>query len=469
MRRNVGEGSIRGILGLALVLALVGVTAPASVGAQEEAPRLRRIPQREFTPTPQPKAGDEWRDLILLLQAKDVATRAKAARELGAYRGNKIIVDILQDTFEDSPEWEVRAAAVEAMGMIRDDRTIGTMAMALQEDKHFNVRLAAARAMKEWVKPQAWETPLEYAITFEEDTLVTRAVLEAFEANNIDIFAKIEDAMRNRGIEWRKMMTDILIKLDHPAGIPVLADFVKDPDVTVRRKVIFALGAIKRPDCVPILHQALVDQDRDARVTALASLAQIRNSEAIESMIWVVKNHWDVEMRQQAATNLGHIKAREAIPALKQHLTSDNTDLRHRCIAALGSIGDPSVIPALMQVFKRGTTEDQVHIISAIGLIGDDKAKQIARENLTSEQPTIREMSAYVLGKLRDRTAVNALLQTLDDEMLTVQIAAITALGQIGDLRAEGPLVDKLEGRIPPQLQAAVDKALENLEKLNSP
>lgn len=66
-------------------------------------------------------------------------------------------------------------------------------------------------------------------------------------------------------------------------------------------------------------------------------------------------------------------------------------------------------------------------------------------ENLKNDDPEIRALSAYTLGKLKDACAVEPLIDTLKDPELKVRQKAVEALGELRDQRAVEPLISLLK------------------------
>lgn len=451
---------VRLLAGVAVVCVLLGGQALA----EDDSPLGRRKPTPILSPTAEPKVDEGFRDLILQIQGTVLEDRIKALLQLAKYSNTKEVLSTVTDIYDESVDWEMRQAAIQVMGKIRHENHIAVVSKALTEDKDHRVRLAAAEVMEVW-KSRDWHNALIIGISYEKDTDVTRAVVRALDANGIDIMSIADYSMRHRGKDLKLITADILTRLEDPRAVKILADFVKDPDPLIRRKVVYSLGAIGREECVGHLIPALVDQDREVRLTALASIGQIGTEQSVTALEQVMLTHFDLEMRRRASTDLGTLKSKRSIPTLMKGAEAEDEDLRQRCITSIGKIGDPSAIPFLKKVIDNSVrVQDRVNAISSLGLIGGADAIRIARTSLNSKEPAIREMSAFILGQLRDKGSVDSLIKLLNDESLFVTIASINALGLIGDARAYDPIEAKLEGRTPKELDEAVYKALGRLK-----
>lgn len=79
-------------------------------------------------------------------------------------------------------------------------------------------------------------------------------------------------------------------------------------------------------------------------------------------------------------------------------------------------------------------------LLSGLLLASCGGARRAAYPDLFSDDPEVRTEAAVRLGEARDRQAVPALLEALDDPEESVRVEAARALGAIGDRSATGPL-----------------------------
>ena len=98
----------------------------------------------------------------------------------------------------------------------------------------------------------------------------------------------------------------------------------------------------------------------------------------------------------------------ELIASLVQVLGCDELSLRWKAAVALQGIGKPAV----------------GHLVPC----------------LNDEKASVRGSVAWILGTIRDSTAVEGLIPLLADESDEVRRETVEALGKIGDIRAEGYL-----------------------------
>ena len=115
----------------------------------------------------------------------------------------------------------------------------------------------------------------------------------------------------------------------------------------------------------------------------------------------------------------------------------------------MGRLGAVRAIPHLLAALDDDATRVARSVGRSLRLLGDTLAVQVMTDRLVSPGATAheRQKAVVVLGELRDRTAVKALIQALEDPDHTLRAVTAHALGQIGDIEAFQPLTIQSERR----------------------
>lgn len=165
-----------------------------------------------------------------------------------------------------------------------------------------------------------------------------------------------------------------------------------------------------------------------------------------------------------------------------------NSPEAYSAVLELGRVGDERAIEMLVEALARkdgvarsaarelGKIRNQKAIPALVALLESPEANQAAAEALLAFGPNAvgplldalksglgvaRQLAASVLGELRDKRAVEPLIQLMQtDDVYAVRTAAATALGQIKDSRAVWILVGTLQMRdeTTPERQAALEQ-----------
>jgi HEAT repeat protein len=226
--------------------------------------------------------------------------------------------------------------------------------------------------------------------------------------------------------------------------VPLLVQALKDEDRWVRAAACEALGAIGDPQAIPHLAQALQDEAWEVRKAACEALGAIGDPQAIPHLAQALQDEaWWV--RKAVCEALGAIGDPQAIPHLAQALQDEHRWVRAAACEALGAIGDPQAIPPLLQALQDEAWEVRKAACEALGAIGDPQAIPPLLQALQDEAWEVRAAACEALGAIGDPQAIPPLLQALKDEAWEVREAACWALGAIGDPQAIPHLAQALQ------------------------
>ena len=232
---------------------------------------------------------------------------------------------------------------------------------------------------------------------------------------------------------------------------------------------LIRLGA----DVAPPLIEAL--QTRDANLLPLYQQVLARIPSATPSLVKALKTAHPLT-RGRVAEVFAISKDRTALPALLDALHGEYFTVRSRAALALGRIGDPKSIQPLLGTLKDSEDEVRIAACLALGMFKDPSTfDEITNVLLDDPKIEVRQAAAKALGNtqhpaalpylmeaLHDSywwyereyaagdlllaiekmgvSAVNPLIEALQDKEGTVRKFAATLLGKLGDTRAIEPL-----------------------------
>jgi HEAT repeat protein len=136
--------------------------------------------------------------------------------------------------------------------------------------------------------------------------------------------------------------------------------------------------------------------------------------------------------RRNAASALGALRNRSAVPLLERSLRDTEAPVRDRSAWALGALDSHEAVPALIEALKDTDAEVRQQVAWALGAIGDRRAVDGLIGALSDSAAGVRKQAAWALGSLGDSRAVNALTKCLKDSDAGVRKQAAWALGSIG-------------------------------------
>jgi len=233
-----------------------------------------------------------------------------------------------------------------------------------------------------------------------------------------------------------------------------------------------ALGEVRkapgdRRAAVPHLVEVLKQAPR-ARAQAAVALGEIGDRSATKPLVDAVdrqSNDRDVlDANRHIADALGALRAKEAVPALTDLVSSPDGYVQVAAVDALGRIGDPAAVDTLVAVATREGAEPFTakKALLALGRIGDPRAGPAVLRMLFEERPGVsffpeaafavaqigRPMSAPLLAILEGKDAALA-RWAKERGVLPGALVAKSAqlLGDVGGPDAVPPLLSKLTYR----------------------
>jgi HEAT repeat protein len=237
-----------------------------------------------------------------------------------------------------------------------------------------------------------------------------------------------------------------------------LADGLQSDVAAVRAQAAKSLGREGDSSAVPQLIVALGDASADVRREAAKSLGFLKDDRAVEPLISVLADS-DKNVRHYAAYALGEMKDGRAAQALLAALGDPEWCVRDQAAWALREIGDPAIVPSLAKAMaaKEADLKQLVWILQGIPDV--DVVAPLA-ELLEDDDVTTRLRAVQVLGTMREKPAVDALIAALSDSSPKVRHAVVDTLVAIGDRRVKKPLEELASRETDAALRAVLEAAL---------
>ena len=333
--------------------------------------------------------------------------RKQAAEVLGELGDKSAVPYLIKATKDESPE--VRCASCEALGKLGDRGAIEPLKEVLKDESP-EVRCAAAEAL-------------------------------GFLKNNTGLSILIQ-AIQDNTISYHRRcgVAKALGILEEPGAVPTLVSVLDDKNPILRREVIYALGKIKDKRAVEPLLERLKDESMpEIRVATTGALADIGEKTAIPQLVMKSLNDPATEVRASASKALDRLIDQRAIPMLVE-LIKDEDAGEYAKSKLDGLIGKDEVALILKEEWL-GDSATRLYIIDRIGKLKNSNAVPTLINALGSENPVVRSTAAISLGRIGDKSSVNALIKKVDDEDIEVCESVIKALGEIGAPECDTTLI----------------------------
>ncbi len=251
-----------------------------------------------------------------------------------------------------------------------------------------------------------------------------------------------------------------LASIGAPA-LPELVSLLMEVDTAIRLLVIDALAQVRTPDAARALELLLGEEDPEI-VRAVADAIGRIGDPASMDVLFDLFGHPDSTVRGAAQSGLGRYGAR-ALERLLLMVGNPSAEVRTQAASALGALKDPVAIEPLKKLLVDPSNEVKRAAVFALAQINERHVGSLPLLLLGNQDPDVRCAAAQVLGRLRDKRAVEPLQFILmEDQNPWVRYEAAQSLGEIGDPRAIPVLVEKM-GDDAPQVRISALKAVARL------
>jgi len=391
--------------------------------------------------------------VLARLKDKDVQLRRTAIGLVTEIAGTEVTKALTDELASSDPGTRIALLAALAA---RGDRTAAPIVARASESGDEPVRIAALQTL--CVLGDASHVEL-FAGTAASGGIVGEAALQSLirlTAGGVDE-AIIKHA-NEADPKTRVVLVRAMVDRRSPNAVPTLMKLAKNPDASVRREALRALGLLAgptdMPDLVKFLTGATEDRDRQ---------------EAADMVLKVAKGMTDHEARRQ------HLVAAlsEAQPAVRAHLISilgdlgdfetvkaavkdEDTEVQDAAVRALAAWPDATPMETLQQLVRKAPRQVQQILalrgyVRMIGLPSDrSPAEDLEKYRCAMQEarrPEEKKLILNALGNVADFGALALIEEEMGDERVKAEAetAYIKAAKLVGGTRP-GAVREKLQG-----------------------
>ena len=399
--------------------------------------------------------------ILPLLKDPNANVRASAAQAISALQFHQGIPQLIESLKDE--EW-VTFSVLEAMGELKDERTVAPVAELLSEDSEI-LRYAAIEALGKIGSPLGVE-PLKRFITKNdglERILAVKSLLQVgITPDMTDLAGVLMKMLESEEWEDKLLAVKGLVALNYEPAVPAIVDLAgsldssapEDENILLRLEdSLIQLGA----------EDIMMDLLQDDKVryrgktVAIRVLGRMKNRKAVPELIEILKSNFR-DVRKEGAAALGDIAAHEATPSLLKAIEDHDGHVRKAAVIALGHIEEASTYRPLIELLKReGYRDIQEEIVKAVLHINpsgfllnlascDDEIKEIVARfaanfeillilsrdsNNKVKVPALISLGRGNWGASSQRVLVR-LKEALDEEDSEVRKSALISMGELG-------------------------------------
>jgi len=178
------------------------------------------------------------------------------------------------------------------------------------------------------------------------------------------------------------------------------------------------MGYIGDKEASPFLiEQVLKAENPHVRWRSIWAISQLNDDERITLELLKALRDRDERIKWNAAVALSNMDRKEAVPILKEGLKAHSDWIQWEAVNALGRVYDETIVGELLSLLKSSSDKGlRQETILSLGRIGDRKAMPAIVESLADKSPDIRCRAALALGMMADQQSVPILEEHLKVE-----------------------------------------------------
>ncbi|MBW4518886.1 MAG: HEAT repeat domain-containing protein [Scytolyngbya sp. HA4215-MV1] len=358
--------------------------------------------------------------LIGALQDPDSSVRYQAAKSLGKSGCVEAIpyLDQLLSDDENEENWLVRSVAVEALGEIKNTESTKCLKKALR-NKDSTVRNKAAQYLGQRI-PEDVVTLLSEEFFRDNSDSKSDVLTLLKETKNVAALPTLIHALSDDDWITRShaalQIGSLGIWLDRnsleEALIALIYTLQSDPDISVRSTAALSLGFIGNSQVVPLLIDALSQEEEIVRSSAINALEKLQDRTAIPALIRALQdNSYVCEAAIKALRTLNAVEALSQIRKLKHHKVAD---IRQEVILTLGFIGDSKDFPYLYQALnEREKFSTRLCAAYSLSNLNNRKGVKILENALRDGNEEARKLAILGLKNFQGKVGISSIFSNL--------------------------------------------------------
>ena len=206
-----------------------------------------------------------------------------------------------------------------------------------------------------------------------------------------------------------------------------------DRDYKVRAISVERLGNVGGPGVPELLFNAMADKNEEVKLAAAAALKRLKDPEVAYSLVGALRepNKWLPARVAEVLVSLGQA----AVPVLHEALHDEDPAVRGYVIEILGEIGDKSSADALHLALQDKNANIRLQAAAALGSLAHPDSAVFLADILGDPELKVRIQVIRSLGKIGGPLAgrhLSALLESEDDIMIHMVLDAFRHMGPNG-------------------------------------
>lgn len=283
---------------------------------------------------------------------------------------------------------------------------------------------------------EEWDSTLKYGIS-EQVLEVTKAIRDARETSLNEELAVV--LSRTLDPDVRKAIVDYFIETGFKGAEGYAVSRIgayEDEEKSFIVQLWKYLGAIRSGQVSELSGKFMDLSDDGLAIAAIQAIGKVKDTGKGKLLLEkLLDTEYPATRRSQLVASLGEIPYMEAVPALIKIVEDKGEDLglRMNACEALGKMKDKSAVDALKKLFTENNALLKVYAAAALSSFDVSEVIDLLIEGLKDSNWKVRAESAKALAKKEAAAALDILVwKVKNDDARDVRIESMRALAVIG-------------------------------------
>lgn len=414
----------------------------------------------------------------------------------------------------ESPDVQKKCVATVNVGKEKDKKALPILIKNLN-DKDSNVAILSVWAMGKIRDKRATDPLIELLENQLDDNadIIPYIAWALGEIGDEDAFKPLVELLEESpDTGHREAAIKALVKIGGPELTEILIKLFKDNDRYIRASATLSFCLSPDNNAINPLIESLLDPDKTVRINTIMALSEIGSTRALKHIRKIANNSTDSDEREKARIAIKNIETyggrsiyqpqvddseyvfiesidlskledyniedcmgydampmkvstKKDIDALLKQLKNEDDDTRINAAWMLGNVKnkDKRIVPALAdRLLHDENGPVRWYAVKSLGKLKDRRAIPAILEAVNDVDTEVREDVVQAFGRIGGKDLVEPAVKMLDDDFISVRVAAVMAVESFNDPRGNKAIVRMLEDP-EPSVRRTAARSLGNL------
>jgi HEAT repeat protein len=226
----------------------------------------------------------------------------------------------------------------------------------------------------------------------------------------------------------------------------IILDGLADPDPQIRANSVEVVATTRQLRFMPRVQRLLRDETIPVRFLAILAVGDLEYALAKNDVAQLL-NDPNPNIKMAAAYAMMKLGDAQYYKVFRDQVTSEDQTVRANAALLLGKSGQKDAVRFLYWALQRPDSTDKVVLqaLESIALQHDERIYPRLWSRLISAYADDRLLGIRAMGALGTEQAKNAIITMLDDNVLEVRLAAAEQLGKLGEPIGEARVAEVFE------------------------